>query len=328
VPANLLAELCKAVPTKDMATRVSASVIEQRAAALVPSLAGGSADLNPSCKTFIEGSPAVAKGNFAGRNIHFGIREHAMGSFLNGMALSDGFIPFGSTFFVFADYMRPAIRIAALSHARSIFVFTHDSIYVGEDGPTHQPIEHLWSLRIIPNVDVVRPCDAMECAAAWTQAISRTDGPTVLALTRQNLPLLERPAGFAAETMLRGAYVIAEAKGGKPSIVIVATGSEVSVAVGAKKLLEEKGEAVRVVSCLCLEAFLRQDKAYQASVIPAGAKKVSIEAGRTAPWRMVVGLDGLTIGIDTFGESGPYKELQKLFGLTAEQVAEKIQAWK
>jgi transketolase len=328
VPANLLGELVKAVPTKDMATRVSASVIEQRAAALVPSLAGGSADLNPSCKTFIEGSAAVVKGDFAGRNIHFGIREHAMGAFMNGMALSDGFIPFGSTFFVFADYVRPAIRIAALSHARSIFVFTHDSIYVGEDGPTHQPVEQLWSLRVIPNVDVVRPCDAMECAAAWTHAINRTDGPTVLALTRQNLPLLERPAGFDPATMLKGAYVIAEAKGGKPSLVIVATGSEVSVAVGAKKLLEEKGESVRVVSCLCLEQFMRQDKAYVASVLPEGVKRVSIEIGRTAPWRSVVGLEGLALGIDEFGQSGPYKELQKLYGMTPEAVTEKVLAWK
>ena len=328
VPGNLLSELVKVVPTKDMATRVSASTVEQRAAALVPSLAGGSADLNPSCKTYIEGSPAIARGSFSGRNLHFGIREHAMGAFLNGMALSEGFIPFGSTFLVFADYMRPAIRLAALSRARSIFVFTHDSVYVGEDGPTHQPVEQLWSLRVIPNVDVVRPCDAMECAAAWTHSLQRKCGPTVMCLTRQNLPLIERPAGFGPAVMLRGAYVISEARGGKPGIVIVATGSEVSVAVGAKKILEEKGEAVRVVSCMCLEAFGRQDAAYRESVLPAGVRRVSIEIGRTAPWRSVVGADGLTIGLDEFGQSGPYKELQKIYGMTPEAVAERIRAWK
>ncbi len=211
VPENLFEELCKAAPTKDAATRVQGGLIEQRVAALVPSLMGGSADLNPSTKTYIEGSPSLSKGHFEGRNVHFGIREHAMGSFLNGVAAADGFIPFGSTFLVFSDYMRPTLRLAALSHLQAIFVYTHDSVYLGEDGPTHQPVEHYWALRLIPNLDFVRPCDALECAMAWTHAIERKHGPTALALTRQKLTNLPRPAGFDNRTMLKGAYVIAEA---------------------------------------------------------------------------------------------------------------------
>ncbi|MBL9021865.1 MAG: transketolase [Myxococcales bacterium] len=326
VPADILNELCKAAPQKDAATRVSAGVVEQRAAALVPSLVGGSADLNPSTKTFIEGSPTIMKGSFEGRNIHFGIREHAMGAIVNGIGLTEGFIPFGSTFLVFADYMRPTIRLAALSEIQSIFVFTHDSLYLGEDGPTHQPVEQVWSLRLIPNVDVVRPADALECAAAWAHALGRRKGPTVLSLTRQNVPPLDRPTGFDNTVMLRGGYVLSDAE--SPTVVLVATGSEVSLAVAAKPLLEARGERVRVVSMPCVEAFLRQDDAYRASVLPPGIPRAAIELGVTTPWRAIVGTDGLVIGHDGFGVSAPYKVIAKELGFVPEAVAATVRAWR
>ncbi|NUO52961.1 MAG: transketolase [Polyangiaceae bacterium] len=326
VPEDILAQLCAVAPEKEAATRVSAGIVEQRAAALVPSLVGGSADLNPSTKTYIEGSPNIKKGSFEGRNIHFGIREHAMGAIVNGMALTEGFIPFGSTFLVFCDYMRPAIRLAALSRIQSIFVYTHDSVYLGEDGPTHQPVEQLWSLRLIPNVDVVRPADALECAAAWAHALTRRDGPTLLSLTRQNLPPLERPAGFDPKSMMRGGYVVADAD--NPTMVIVATGSEVSLAVQAKTIIEERGERVRVVSMLCLEAFNRQPEAYRDLVLPRGVPRVVIELGVTTPWRGFVGNDGLVIGHDTFGASAPWKVIGKELGFVPEAVAATVRAWR
>jgi transketolase len=327
LPADLFEELCKAAPTKDGATRAHAGVIEQRAAALVPSLVGGSADLNPSTKTYIEGSPAIGKGHFEGRNIHFGVREHAMGAFVNGLAASNGFIPFGSTFLIFSDYLRPTIRLAALSHLPSIFVFTHDSVYLGEDGPTHQPVEHYWAIRLIPRVDFVRPADALECAAAWTHALHRNDAPTVIALTRQKVANLPRPAGFDNKVMLRGAYVLADAEG-EPSIVIIATGSEVEVALGAKAILDAEGERIRVVSAPCWEAFERQESGYRDSVLLASPKRVVIEIGVTAPWRGAAGPNGLVIGWDQFGASAPDNVIQKEFGFTKEAVAEKIRVWR
>jgi transketolase len=328
VPDNLFEELCKAAPRKTGATRALAGTVEQRAAALVPSLVGGSADLNPSTKTYIEGSGAVQKGDFAGRNVHFGIREHGMGAFVNGLALTESFIPFGSTFLVFSDYMRPAIRMAALSRLHTIFIFTHDSIFLGEDGPTHQPVEHLWALRLIPNLDVVRPADGLECAAAWTHALTRRDGPTLMALSRQNLPDLPRPEGFDPKVMLRGGYVLAETSAQPPAVILMATGSEVSLAMEAKKLLEATGDRVRVVSVPCLELFLRQDQAYRESVLPAGTPRVSIEAGVTTPWRAIVGEKGLAIGHDDFGSSAPDKDLAKHFGFVPEVVAEKVRAMR
>jgi len=328
VPANLYAELLAAAPAKEVATRVSSGIVEQRAAALVPSLAGGSADLNPSTKTYIEGSPAISKGEFAGRNIHFGIREHAMGAFVNGMALTEGFIPFGSTFLVFSDYMRPTIRLAALSHMQSIFVFTHDSVYLGEDGPTHQPVEHFWTLRLIPRVHFFRPADGQECAAAWAHALERRDGPTVMALSRQNLPVLPRGEQFDPAVMRKGAYVVVDAEGGAPSIVLIATGSEVGVALEAKKLLDAKGEKVRVVSAPCLEVFAAQDDAYRASVLPEGTPRVAIEIGVTAPWKSIVGDRGLVIGHDGYGASAPAKIIQKEFGFSPDTVAATIGGWR
>jgi transketolase len=326
VPANLLDELVKVAPTSDGATRAHGGVIEQRAAALVPSLVGGSADLNPSTKTYIEGSPAVGKGQFEGRNVHFGIREHAMGAFVNGMAATDGFIPFGSTFLIFSDYMRPSIRLAALSHLQSLFVFTHDSVYVGEDGPTHQPVEHFWALRVIPNLDFVRPADALECAAAWAHALQRRNGPTAIALTRQKVANIPRVSGFDPKVMLRGAYAIADTSGA-PTVVIIATGSEVELAVGAKAKLEAAGQKVRVISAPCWEAFQRQDAAYRDELLPRGVKRVVIEIGRSDPWRGVVGPDGLVIGWDDFGTSAPNKDIQQHFGFTIDAVTEKIRQW-
>ncbi|HRI66779.1 MAG TPA: transketolase [Polyangium sp.] len=328
VPENLFAELCAIAPKKDGATRAHAGVVEQRVAALIPSLVGGSADLNPSTKTYIEGSPAIQKNDFSGRNIHFGVREHAMGAFVNGLALGGGFIPFGSTFLVFADYMRPAIRLAALSHVHAAFVFTHDSIFLGEDGPTHQPVEHLWALRIIPNLDVVRPADGLECAAAWAHAMQRRDGPTAMALSRQKLPALPRAEGFDHNLMLKGGYILAESHAAPPSVVIIATGSEVSLALEVKKVLEAEGDRVRVVSMLCLEQFQRQDQAYREEVLPAGTPRVVIEAGVTTPWRALVGERGLVIGLDSFGASAPDTELAGHFGFTADIVAGKVRTMR
>jgi transketolase len=328
VPPNLFAELCAAAPRKDGATRAHAGIVEQRAAALVPSLVGGSADLNPSTKTYIEGSPALTKGKFEGRNVHFGVREHAMGAFVNGLGLSGMYVPFGSTFLVFSDYMRPSIRLAALSHLRSIFVFTHDSVFLGEDGPTHQPIEHLWALRLIPNLDVVRPADSLECAAAWAHAITRRNGPTALALSRQKVPELPRDAGFDNDVMLRGGYILSDAKGGALTVILIATGSEVGLALDAKKLLEKDGERVRVVSMPCLEQFRRQDQAYREHVLPVGTARVAIEAGVTAPWYSVVGERGMVIGRDDFGASAPDKDLAKVFGFLPEVVAAKVRSMR
>lgn len=328
VPDNLFAELCAAAPKKDGATRAHAGVVEQRAAALVPSLVGGSADLNPSTKTYIEGSPAIQKNDFSGRNIHFGIREHAMGAMVNGLALGGGFIPFGSTFLVFADYMRPAIRLAALSHVQAAFVFTHDSIFLGEDGPTHQPVEHLWTLRLIPNLDVYRPADGLECAAAWAHALNRRRGPTAMALSRQKLPALARPESFDPQLMLKGGYVLADAITSPPSVILIATGSEVGLALEVKKLLEAEGDRVRVVSMPCLEEFQRQDQAYREHVLPYGIPRVSIEAGVTGPWRSIVGDRGLTIGLDEFGASAPDTDLAVHFGFTADVVAGKVRSMR
>jgi transketolase len=253
--------------------------------------------------------------------MHFGIREHGMGAVMNGLALS-GFVPFGSTFLIFSDYMRPSIRLAALMHQQAVYVFTHDSVFLGEDGPTHQPIEQLWALRLIPNLHVVRPADALECAAAWTHAMQRKSGPTALILSRQNLPTLERPPGFEPKRVLDGAYVLSDVD--KPDLVLIATGSEVHVAAGAKKILEGKGKRVRVVSAPCLEAFAELPVSAQNAVLGDGGQRVSIEAGRTPPWAAIVGANGLTIGIDRFGASAPAERLADELGLTAERVAAHI----
>ena len=327
VPASFYDELLAAAPAKDDATRNIFGVLEQVVAARVPSLVGGAADLAPSTKTLLKDGGTISPGQFGGRNMHFGIREHGMGSICNGMSVSGGIIPFGATFLIFSDYMRPSVRLSALMNLQCLWVYTHDSVFLGEDGPTHQPIEQLWALRLIPNLYVVRPADALECAAAWAMALDRKNGPTAFALTRQKVPHIRRDAGFDPKSALRGAYVVQEATGGKPDCVLIATGSELHLAVGARAKLEAAGKKVRVVSALCLEAFAAQDPAYRERVLPRGVRTASIEAGRSLPWKAVVGEEGLTIGIDRFGASAPDKAIAEHLGLTVDAVTEKIAAW-
>ncbi|MBK7448607.1 MAG: transketolase [Anaerolineales bacterium] len=302
------------VDPKGMATRAASGKVINAIAAKLPELLGGSADLAPSNNTKIDGLPAFQKDSHAGRNFHFGVREHAMGSILNGMAVYGGLIPYGATFLVFADYMRAAVRLAALSHYPSIFIFTHDSIGLGEDGPTHQPVEHLTSLRLIPNLVVLRPADANETAQAWKVAISRRDGPTVLALTRQNLPTLESP-----NLVEKGAYVLKDF--GKPEIILMASGSEVSLILDAAQKLAEEGKGVRVVSFPSWELFEKQDEAYRESVLPKSIqKRLAVEAGTSLGWERYA---KSTISIDRFGASAPAKVIFEKLGFTVENVIAK-----
>jgi transketolase len=333
VPDDLFEHLLASLPepAKVEATRVTSGRILQRAAEAVPSLCGGSADLSPSTKTIIEGSPSVNGATFAGRNIHFGIREHGMGAVLNGMALSGSFIPYGSTFLVFSDYMRPPIRLAALMELQVIYVFTHDSIFLGEDGPTHQPIEQLASLRAVPNLTVIRPADGAETAMAWTVALERRVGPTALILSRQGLPPLTRPEGFDSRDMLRGGYVLAHGGGdvaGSPPaegpVVLIASGSEVAAALEALAILGAKGIPTRVVSMPAPQFFLTQPEDYRLSVLPPRARKVVIEAALLQGWERVAGNDALMIGIERFGASAPAKTLAGEFGFTGPLIADKV----
>ncbi|MBK8976667.1 MAG: transketolase [Planctomycetes bacterium] len=323
-PDDLLQQLCESIAGKDGATRSLSGKLVQTAAALLPGLVGGSADLEGSCKTRIEASGAVARGAFTHRNIHFGVREHAMGAILNGMALHGGFLPMGSTFLVFADYCRPAIRLAALMGARSTFVFSHDSLYVGEDGPTHQPVEQCASLRLIPGLHVFRPADGPEVAAAWTHALTRHGGPTAILLTRQNLPLLQRPGDFTTDRLLHGGHVVREVAGRDAAATLVATGSEVHIAVAAAELLDAEGLALRVVSMPCLEVFLDQPRRIREAVLPPGVPVVALELGRPESWCVLTGGLDRVIGLSRFGRSAPWEELQEDFGFTAEAVAEQV----
>ncbi|MFO0736130.1 MAG: transketolase [Labilithrix sp.] len=327
VPDDLYEQLLKALPEKEDATRNLSNAIQQIVAEKVPSLIGGSADLAPSTKTLIKKSGSVNKGTFEGKNLHFGIREHGMGAVCNALALSGGIIPYGATFLIFSDYMRPSIRLSALGGIQALWIFTHDSVFLGEDGPTHQPVEHLWALRHIPQLAVVRPADALETAAAWTIAMTRKEAPTAFSLTRQKLPSFKREADFDAKDVLKGAYIAQEATGGTPDLVIIATGSEVQLAVGARERLEKAGKKVRVVSAPCLDVFEEQDQAYRDKVLPRGVRRASIEAGITQPWKAWIGEDGLAIGIDRFGASAPDKVLAQKFGLTVDAVTEKLTSW-
>jgi transketolase len=326
LPANLADELLAVVAGKDGATRSLSGAVLQKVAALVPSLAGGSADLAPSNNSDIKGSPSVQPGAFAGRNLHFGIREHAMGAVVNGMALYGCFIPYGATFLVFSDYCRPSIRLSALMNLQSIFIFTHDSFFVGEDGPTHQPIEHVASLRLIPNIQVIRPADGMETAMMWVAALQHTSGPSALILTRQKLPVITRSADFSAAAILKGGYVVSTPDG-DADVVVMASGSEVHVAVEAAATLASQGIQARIVSVPCLEQFMEQPQYYRDAVLPAGIPRVAFEAGRGESWGRLIGCDGLFIGIEHFGASAPDKVLAEQFGFTAPQVAEKIKAF-
>lgn len=324
VPADLFEKLVAAAPAKKDATRSHSGALEQVVAALVPSLLGGSADLAASVKTTIKGGGDVGKGHFAGRNLHFGIREHGMGSILNGLALSGFFTPFGSTFLIFGDYMRPPMRLAALMKQQVIYVLTHDSVYLGEDGPTHQPVEQLWTMRLVPNLEVIRPADGLETAAAWFSAISRKSGPTVLALSRQDLPALERPAGFDPRVILDGAYVLSDVP--SPALVLIATGSEVSVAVEAAALLAQQGVPTRVVSAPNVNAFLNLPKEKQDAILPPGVRRASLELGVTLPWRAILGADGIALGVDRFGLSAPWEDIQRTLELDAASVSRRILA--
>jgi transketolase len=318
---------------KDVATRALSGQVIQKLATIAPFVVGGSADLAPSTNTLIKDSTSVErpKGKeasqpnleiFAGRNLHFGIREHAMAAMLNGMTLYGSFRAYGATFLIFSDYMRPAVRLAALMHVPSIFVYTHDSVFLGEDGPTHQPIEQLWSLRLIPNLTLFRPADGAEVAMAWAFALKHDQGPTALVLTRQKLERIERPLEFDPQRILRGAYVLDGFETG--DVTIIATGSEVPLAIRVAKL---RGNT-RVVSAPSLELFDQQPASYQDEVLGDRSKVVAIEAGRTDGWYKYVGREALVIGIDHFGASAPYERLAEEFGFTPEKVAEKIRAWQ
>lgn len=299
---------------KGMATRAASGKVINALAAKLPELIGGSADLAPSNNTKIDGSPAFQKDSPEGRNFHFGVREHAMGAILNGMAVFGGVIPYGGTFLVFSDYMRPAIRLAALSHYPAIFIFTHDSVGLGEDGPTHQPVEHLTSLRLIPNLTVIRPADANETAQAWKVAIENRRGPTALALTRQALPVLDTPASVE-----KGAYILKDF--GNPEMILMASGSEVSLILEAAQKLADEGKGVRVVSFPSWELFEKQDEAYRESVLPKSIqKRLAVEAGSGLGWERYA---GSVISIERFGASAPYKVIFDKLGFTVENVVAK-----
>jgi len=304
---------------KGPATRAASGSVINALAEVLPEMVGGSADLDPSCKTKINTSEAIGKGKFGGRNLHFGIREHAMGAVLNGLALHGGVRPFGSTFLVFADYMRPAIRLAALMDLPVIYVFTHDSIWVGEDGPTHQPVEQVASLRVIPNVVVLRPADANETAAAWRVALERRNGPTALILSRQGLPILDGTAEGAHVGVNRGAWCPLEC-GGSPQVVLLATGSEVQLAVEAGAELGERGVVAKVVSMPSQELFDGQDEDYRRALLPPGVPVVAIEAGVTFGWERYTGADGAVIGLDRFGASAPGEVVAEKLGFTVQRI--------
>jgi len=306
-----------------MATRKASGVVLNSIAAGIPRLVGGSADLASSNNTLIEGSGSFQADSPEGRNMHFGIREHGMGAIANGMALHGGLRPYCATFLVFSDYMRPSIRLAALMGLPVIYVFTHDSVFLGEDGPTHEPVEHLAALRIIPNLLVLRPADAQETAQAWRMALERADGPTALALTRQNLTVFAKDDKKWQVHCAYGAYIASDSSG-IPDVVLVATGSEVNLALEAKALLDKAGEKIRVVSMPSRELFLNSPAEYRNKLIPESAARVVLEAGVSMGWAEVAGTDALMVAIDRFGESAPAAEIAEHLGFTAEAVAERI----
>ncbi len=326
IPAALKQDLITAfADNKKDATRNLSNKALQVIAKHVPFFVGGSADLDPSTKTYLKDQGSVNTGKFAGRNIHFGVREHAMGSIVNGLAYTRSWIPYSATFLVFADYMRPPMRLAAISHLQSLFLFTHDSFWVGEDGPTHEPIEHYMALRSIPNLYVFRPADGLEVGMSYYAALTKKDRPSTLLFTRQNITPFEREKNFTPEQILRGGYVASGAE--NADLVIVATGSEVGVCCEAAKLLASKGKKARVVSIPCWELFFEQEKSYRDSVIPPKARKVSVESGITLGWERVVGSDALMIGVDHYGASAPGELIAEKFGFTSASIATKIADW-
>ncbi len=330
VPRDLGEQLAKVVAstTAAEATRKVSQAVIQKAAELVPNLVGGSADLDPSTFTYMKDGGDVKPGDYRGRNIHFGVREHGMGAVCNGFAYDGFFIPFGATFLLFSDYMRPPIRLAALSRLQTLFVYTHDSIFLGEDGPTHQPIEQLASLRAVPNLQLWRPGDPLEVAASWTAALQRKDGPTALVFTRQKLPPLQRATKGDLQKVLRGAYTLVEAQG-EPELVIVATGSELPASQAALQFLDAGLRArTRLVSMPCVERFLEWPGDEQRKLLPHDTKTklVAVEAAGGLDWYRIVG-DGLMVGIDRFGASAPDKALAEAYGMTPQKIAGRISEW-
>jgi len=309
---------------KGLASRAASGKVINALAPKLPELLGGSADLEPSNKTWIAGSPAFTKDSPEGRNFHFGVREHAMGAVLNGMTLFGGLIPYGGTFLIFSDYMKPAIRIAALSHIPAIYVFTHDSIGLGEDGPTHQPIEQLAMLRAMPNLTVIRPADANETVEAWKVAIQRRNGPTALALSRQNLPTIDRSIADDATELAKGAYVLSNYGEGDLELILMASGAEVALINEAAARLAAEGLNVRTVSFPSWELFEAQDAAYRQAVLPKNVRaRLAVEAGAGLGWERYVGFQGAVICMQRFGASAPYKTLFEKFGFTVENVIAK-----
>ncbi len=320
IPSGLADRLPRFQPGKEVATRSASAEVIQVLSAELPGLVGGAADLAPSTRTLISKSTDIARGRYQGRNLRFGVREHAMGGMVNGISLHGGFIPYGATFLIFSDYMRPSIRLAAIMRQPVIYVFTHDSVFLGEDGPTHEPIEHLAALRAIPHLTVIRPADAAETAVAWMAAVERKDGPTALILTRQNLPVLDRAELAPAELLLRGGYILRDAA--DPELILIASGSEVYVALGAARLLEQEGRRVRVVNLASRELFEEQPKDYRKSVLPPSLpRRLAVEAAASFGWERYLGDQGEMHGIDEFGHSAPWKVIADKLGFTAEAIA-------
>ena len=310
-----------------MATRASSGKVLNMLAKRLPELIGGSADLAPSNKTWIEDQPSFQANNPEGRNFHFGVREHGMGSIVNGISVHGGVIPYGGTFLVFSDYMRPAIRVSALSSYPSIWVFTHDSIGLGEDGPTHQPVEHIASLRAIPDLTVIRPADANEVLEAWKIAIERRNNPSALVLSRQKVPTLDRSEFSSAIGLRKGAYILKDLGPGEPEVILMATGTEVELIINAGILLTEEGIGVRLVSFPSWELFEETDIDYQLQVFPESIKnRVSVEAGVALGWKKWVGDNGKIISVDHYGSSAPYNELYKKYGLTVDEIMRTVKS--
>ncbi|HVT45061.1 MAG TPA: transketolase [Thermoanaerobaculia bacterium] len=338
LPPDHVAQLVAAGRSeKAAATRQLSGQVIQKLAEIAPFVAGGSADLAPSTNTLVKSGGSIARAGetapppdlevFRGRNLHFGVREHAMGAIVNGMTLHGAWRAYGATFLIFSDYMRAALRLAAVMNIPSIFVYTHDSVFLGEDGPTHQPVEHLFALRLIPNMTLIRPADGVEVAMAWAHAVGENHGPTLIVLTRQKLEPIPRPDGFDPHLISRGAYVLDGWSEGE--ITIIATGSEVPLALASAKLLRDEGVAARVVSAPSLSLFDRQDEAYQRSVLGEDRSAiVAMEAGRSDGWYKYVDHDALIIGIDRFGASAPGNVIAEKLGFTPEQVASRIQKWR
>jgi transketolase len=317
-------EAIPAFTAKDgnVASRAASGVVINAIAKKIPELLGGSADLASSTNTIIKGEPSFSAENYAGRNFHFGIREHGMGSIMNGMSLTGGMIPYGATFLIFSDYMRPPIRLGCIMKRHVIYVYTHDSVGLGEDGPTHQPVEQLSALRAIPDMTLIRPADASETAEAWRAALKHTKGPVALVLTRQKLSFIDRTKYAPAGGLARGAYVLADAPGETPEVVLMSSGSEVALVLDAQKKLEADGVRARAVSMPSHELFARQDEAYRNSVLPKGVKRIAMEAAHPMSWYRWVGDDGVILGIERFGASAPAARIFTELGFTVDRIVD------